>query len=231
MTAKDAHAALVDAVSDLVKKSGEKYIVETESAASLLLCWCAHLRESHSKNVCDELIDGVVGSVQEVAVSLSLGLVRSAIFSLRSQIELMLAWIYYNDHAVEWASVQRHPSKFQMRSTFITYFKNNSDKFEKRLVQLDTQAGRGKDEDLYAILSTHVHSTSIAATPKIEPLQNLIRSSDKCDQCVEMQRAVSEYLSDVMISWNAQHWHDLPHAIKSNIQNRFDSAGLKSLLT
>lgn len=225
------HAELVEAVIDLISSSKEKYIDEVTDASGLLVAWSNYLKSSYSNSICDELIHGIIASVQEVAVSLSLGLVRSSIFAIRSQMELLFAFIYYNDHSVEWASAQRSPSKFMMRGEFIKYMKANSDGFEKRLNFLDTISGRGKDHDLYGILSAHVHSTSAAATPKIEPLKNFVKSQSKCDEAVNLQRKVSEYLSDVLVSWLSDDWHDFPLAIKQNVQARLSGPDLAKLLS
>jgi hypothetical protein len=55
-----------------------------------------------------------------------LGFGRPALFSMRAQFELVLAWIYFNDHPVEWRQFETQGEDFPLRAALIKYI-NGSD--------------------------------------------------------------------------------------------------------
>lgn len=164
------------------------------------------------------LLNAVQGAIIESAGCLTLGLVRPAIFSIRIQLELLVAWVYFEDHAVEWSRVESGKD-FPMRSFYLRYMHENGHEFSGRMKLLEAKMAR-KKEDPYGILSIFVHSTSPYSAPQIGPLAALVFSSAKCDECVELQKDVAEYLTDILASWHASKWHDLPEPIRLNMAAR-----------
>src|ERR1700676_2613843 len=86
------------AINDHFAKHKANYLNNCIDATKLLLIWLGYLRSSVSRNVADRLLDATQATCIEVAGCLSNGFVRPAIFSIRSQLELLLAWVYFNDH-------------------------------------------------------------------------------------------------------------------------------------
>jgi hypothetical protein len=100
--------SLGGAVDSHLKAFGEQTVGEMEGAAAILVVWVHYLSCSKSRGVCDSLLDGTIACLREATACLALGLVRPAIFAIRTQLELTLAWIYYNDHHIEWNGVREH---------------------------------------------------------------------------------------------------------------------------
>jgi hypothetical protein len=152
--------------------------------------------------------------------------VRPAIFSIRSQLELVLAWIYFNDHPVEWRNFEKTGKEFPMRGVLVKYFHANSDRFTDRLKIL-AKVRKRKDEDPYSLLSIYVHSVTAGAAPLVGQLSTVVQSATRCDECVKLQEEVSEYLTDVLSAWYANRWMDFPPALKAGLQKRLSPALLK----
>ena len=202
------------------------YLTNCVTATDLLLRWIGYLRISISRNVADRLLDAAQATCIEVAGCLSVGLVRPAIFSIRSQLELLLAWIYFNDHPIEWRHVQSYLDDFPMRAVNLKYMRSYNPRFFERFTMLVKYKTR-KNDDPYGLLSIHVHSTSPSAAPTIGELQTLVQNTTRCNECVELQKDVSEYLTDVFAAWYADRWHDFPTEITAKLKSRLTPNALK----
>lgn len=221
--------SLRGAVNARVDAFGEQTLKEMESAAANLVLWAHYLSSSKSREVCDSLLDGTIACVREAAACLAMGLVRPAIFAIRTQLELTLAWIYYNDHHIEWNGVREHPNNFKMRAEYLKYLRDNSPSFEDRRLFLEKVRVR-KLADPYGVLSSHVHSTSDASTPKNQDLSGIVESDKRCSEGVELQREVAEYVSDALAAWFADSWMDFPEPIRTHIEGRLGEQGLKKFV-
>ena len=91
------------AACDFSLSQGESISAQVEQRSTLLVHWLDYLSAFHRTGVADSLLEAARSSVREVAGLLSLGLARPALFSLRGQIDLLLAWLYFKDHGVEWS--------------------------------------------------------------------------------------------------------------------------------
>jgi hypothetical protein len=217
---------LRDAVDKHANQCHSKFIDATTERCATLLIWLAYLRSSISKNTADRLLDAIQATVVEVAACLSLGLVRPAIFSIRVQLELLLAWIYFNDHPVEWTYNEKTNEDYPMRARLTKYLSDYNGRFLDRYKLLVEQRTR-KYEDPYSLLSIHVHSITAASTPTIGPLASVVNSIETCDECIELQTEVAEYLTDTLAAWYADRWHDFPSEIKDSIRGRLTAPQLK----
>ena len=202
------------------------FVSEVSSAAHPLLVWLQFLRTTISRKIADSLLDAVQASMIEVAASLTLGLVRPAIFSMRVQHELLLAWVYYNDHHVEWGHRERTNEEFITRAVAIKFLRDNDRRFDERFKLLQSKKKRPMD-DPYGLLSIHVHTTSHYAAPSVGPLESVVKSLSDCEECVELQKSVAEYLCDVLAAWYASRWHDFPTEISNAIKSRLNTKDLK----
>lgn len=220
-------AGLQSSIEQHLKGHSAHYVDATSSAAKLLLMWIHYLRSIYGDNHAAQLLNAVQATIIEVSGCLSLGLVRPAIFSLRTQLELMLAWMYFNDHPVEWDHIQAAIDDFPLRGQNIKYLSKFVKGFDKRYSLLSKKINRSK-EDPYGILSVHVHGTSTLAAPALGDLSTLVRKKKDCDDCLRMAEDVAEYLCDVLASRYADLWHDLPKDIQVHISSRLTGKDLKT---
>ena len=222
----DQVSALLASVTVHSGKHKGEYVEKIGAATRNLLVWLEYLSSSVSRKSADRLLDATQAAIIETAGCLSLGLVRPAIFSIRVQLELVLAWIYFNDHPIEWGRFETTGIDYQLPAAALKYLRNNSDRYHDRFEVLSKNRRR-VNIDPYAILSIHVHSNSPYSAPTIGPLSALVRPEATCEECVGLQQEVVEFVTDVLASWYADKWHDLPSEIKSELRKRMTGAALK----
>jgi len=100
MPARKQLVDLLSAVHQFSEVSGVDVITEIDRQSKLFLEWVPFLN-SLKTGVADELLDGAVSSLREVAACSGLGLVRPALLAMRTEIDLILSWLYFKDHSVE----------------------------------------------------------------------------------------------------------------------------------
>ena len=113
-----------------------------------------------------------------------------------------------------------------MPAAATAYMNNNNDSYQTRFKILMKHRKR-KHEDPYGILSVHVHGTSSFSAPTVVPLASLVRKGSTCDECIDMQVEVSEYLTDVLAAWYVDRWHDFPSEITTELKSRLTALKLK----
>lgn len=218
--------ALRSAASDHSEVHGTDLVAATSEASALVLVWIGYLQGATPPGPTGRILNAVQASIIEIAGCLSLGLVRPALFSIRTELELMLAWMFFKDHPVEWKYAEETGRNFPPRAATLKYLKDYGPKFEKRLKIL-AKDRRRSSEDPYALLSIHVHSQTVSAMPDVGDLNTLVKEKTICEECVELQRDVAEYLSDILAAWNADSWADLPEVVRENITARLSNPKLK----
>jgi hypothetical protein len=112
---------LLAAIQLHCKNGKGKYLDGCLAATSLLMEWFGYIRSSISRQVADRLLDAAQATAIEAACCLSVALVRPAVFSIRAQLELTLAWIYFDDHPVEWRFFEKTGKDYPMRAPLIKY--------------------------------------------------------------------------------------------------------------
>jgi hypothetical protein len=219
-------ANLIAIVNTHSAKHKGEFLKKIINATEMPMLWLGYLRNTVSRKMADRLLDATQASIIEAAGCLSLGLVRPAILSVRLQVELLLAFVYFNDHPVEWFRFERTGENYQLPSAVITYLNRYGDRYQERFRLLAAKKTR-KIEDPYSVLSVHVHATSPYSAPPLGPLEALVRPATTCDECISLEEEVAEYVSDVLASWYTDRWHDLPKPITQKIKARLGSATLK----
>jgi hypothetical protein len=214
---------LANSVSAFSKASGAQICVEVEKNSVLLLRWVQYLTNYQLTGVADELLHATGPSVREVAASLSMGLIRPALFVLRSQIDLILTWLYFKDHRVEWDLVNSTGSGFKMKSDLIEYLVKHHVSYGLRFGILK-QIAKRREEEPYRFLSAHIHGQSIAVLSETNDLCDLVRPISECNECVKAVFEVSEYLNDVLLTIYADNWASLPYEVRSSATGRFLTA-------
>lgn len=213
---------LLGAVDKFVLSAGASLSEAVEKKSALIMSWLAYIKSYKLTGTADSLILAVESSIRETAASLSLGLVRPSLFSLRTEIDLILAWLYFKDHAVEWDYVNATGDGFKTKKEVLDYLSNHNSRFLARMNILKEIRQRVEAEP-YRVLSAHIHGQSVAVLPVVNQLQDLVRPLEFCSDSSLMAFEVSEYINDVLISLYMANWHSLPKDICSAVDSRFVS--------
>lgn len=184
-----------------------------------LLQWLDHIRTSELTGNADELIDGLRSSVVEALGCVTAGFLRPAIYAMRCQIDIALAWLYFKDHPVEWHNVTQTGDGFMLKRDVITYLEKFYPRFSKRFSTLNSGRTRSV-EDPYRLLSAYVHSQTPATLPPFAGLKTLVWSDVKCNQASQLQSDVAEYISDVFVAVFADKWASMPAGMVAKVTAR-----------
>lgn len=208
------------------KKHGANLCEGIISSSNKIILWLNYLRNSESTEIADAALEGVQGAVIEVAGCLVLGLVRPALFSMRAEIDLILSWVYFKDHKVEWDLIHSTGEGFKLKSEILKYLGNHNKKFSERLGILKKTKTR-KEIDPYRLLSAHVHGQSANIMPEVGDLSGLVLPLPICKEAVLLQNYVDEYISDILFAIYADKWASLPRELVDLTAIRF-SEGQKT---
>ncbi len=213
---------LLVAATAFSASSGTALSVEVEKNSALLMLWLSYLKSYKLTGTADELVFAVESSIRETAASFSLGLVRPALFSLRTEIDLILAWIYFKDHTVEWNHVNSTGDGFKSKKEVLDYLAAHHPRFVPRL-NIFKEIKTRSEKEPYRTLSAHIHGQSNAVLPAVSELSDLVQSADFCIASSKMAFEVTEYINDVLLSIYLPNWHALPKDICSAAEKRFVS--------
>ena len=197
--------------------------MQVEARSQLLVSWLEYLRASADTKHATVLLGGVRSAVLEVAACLCVGYVRPAIVSLRAQIDMLLAWLYFKDHPIEWQNVETTGDGYKLKKELLRYLADNIPRFVDRFALLQKLKTR-KLDDPYRVLSAHVHSQSTLTIPKTYSVEKVVSTEALCIECTELQAECSEFLNDVLLSCYADKWASLPNDITSAARARMSPA-------
>lgn len=139
----DQTAALLEAIVSHGEEHGASLCKSLHESALPLLHWLDYLRSYELTGVADTLLKGVHGAILEVAGCISLGLVRPAIFSLRAQVDMLLAWLYFRNHGVEWDHITETGKDFMLKSDLLKFLGNYFPHTVQPYASGDGRTGRG----------------------------------------------------------------------------------------
>lgn len=210
---------LLEAVSVFGRSEGVRLSKEIESNALLLIRWIEFLNGSKKTQCADELLDGVICAVRETAACLSMGLVRPALFSLRAQIDLVLTWLYFKDHPVEWRNVNQSGEGFKLKTEILKYLMEMYPGFGARFGLLKQTKNR-KEEDPYRLLSAHIHAQTTAVVPNVVDLSDAVASAATASECAEIESEVCEYLHDILTCVYLEDHYKFSSEVIDNIMGR-----------
>lgn len=213
---------LADAAKSFSASCGAALSAKVESNSALLVSWLSYLLAYHRTGVADGLLEAVGSSIRETAGALSLGLVRPALFSLRGQVDLLLGWMYFKDHSVEWAHVNQTGDGFKLKKELLQYLEQHFGRFSARFGMLKEIRTR-KEVDPYRLLSAHIHVQSDPVLPAVVNLTDLVQPLAACDECADVAFEVAEFLNDVLLAVYLPNWASLPNSIQSALGPRFKS--------
>jgi len=219
----DVHEQQVKNLKIAVNKhcnlSGADLCKEIEKASMPVIEWLAYLRSSEATGIADILLTGIHSTVIEAAGCLCLGLARSALFGMRAEIDMLLAWLYFKDHPIEWEYVQSTGEGYKLKQELIRHLEFYVPKYKERFGLLQ-QCKKRTELEPYKLLSAHIHSQSVHCVPSIGALSSLVSPLSDCNQCIQIQKEVTEYLNDVLFSCYADKWASLPKSIVSDTTSR-----------
>ena len=218
--------ALVAATSKRGERGGLSVARDMTTEAAVLLDWLAYLRESETTGVANTLLDGTQGAIGEAVGCLALGLVRPALSSLRAEIDMILGWLYFKDHKIEWNNLRDTGRGFQTKTQVLDYLGGHWPRFRTRLALLDQCSSR--EEDPYRLLSAHIHGQTDFTSPNVSPLVDLVADESLCAECVTLQRDVAEYIGDVLLAMYGDRWASVPVAAREGLNTRLSSAQRKA---
>lgn len=226
MTTNTMHAEQVEDLANAAMKfsmsSGSALSEAVENGSALLMSWLVYIKSYKLTGIANGLVTAVESSIRETAASLSLGLVRPALFSLRTEIDLILAWTYFKDHEVEWDYVNATGDGFKSKKEILDYLTSHNSRFSARLNILK-EIRRRTEKEPYRILSAHIHGQSVAVLPVVNKLSDLVQSPEFCTNSASMVFEVAEYINDVLLSLYMANWHSLPKDICAAVESRFVS--------
>ena len=228
MNHQDVATRLETVIASHIKVEGCDILVSHERATRLPLAWLGYLRSAQTSGTANELLDGFHAALIETAGCLAIGLVRPAMFSMRAQVDILLAWVYFRDHPVEWKHVELTGEKYHLVSEVLRYLRTYDRRFQERLGLLRAERAQG-EEDPYRLLSAHVHGQNSATLPPLVAIEKLVQPKNRCLECVALQEEISEYLSDVLASCFVTQWTDLPKSITDSIKRRLGAKKVKEL--
>jgi len=190
---------LLHSIQSFGNAHGEGVIAAIEQSASPLLMWLDILKKFAITGHATELLDAIGAAIREAAALAAIGAARPCLFSLRAQIDLILAWIYFKDHPIEYAVVKRTGEGFRLKKEVISYMKESFVGYGEKMGIL-AQAPVRKEIDPYKLLSAHIHAQSSYVIPKINNLRDVIAEKSIVDDCISIQADVSEYISDQLFA-------------------------------
>lgn len=199
--------------------NGVRVVSEVDSQSRLFLEWVPYLNKSKS-GIADDLLDGAVSSLREVAACSGLGLVRPALLAMRTQIDLILSWLYFKDHRVEWESVNATGDGFKLKKEILEYLGRYYPSFGRRFGILKGIITRG-EIDPYRLLSAHIHSQSSNTLPLVDDLKDVVGDVAVVNELPILAREVDEYLSDILFSAFGDGWTQIPTTLTDSLKSRF----------
>ena len=220
------YGQLCEKQSELAATTGFATCADSLGKSQLLLQWIGYLTGSHLTGVADELLEGTQAAIAEAAVMSSFGLSRAATTALRSQVDMLLSWLFFKDHRVEWAAVQREGENFKLKSQAIKYLGDWYPGYSTKYALLKT-AKRRSTEDPYKLLSVHIHSQTQPTIPIVGPLSSLIFSTAHVAEILALQLEMSEFLSDICAAAFYPEYVLFPAAIRKDISDRLSAEALR----
>lgn len=220
---------LATAISSRISARGEIVAAASNKATLPLLLWIDYLEKSEITGCADELLDGLRASAVETTTCLTVGFVRPAIFSMRSEIDILFSWLYFKDHPIEWSRVVSTGNGFKLKSEVSEYMDEHYVGFRKRLTSLCDDPARG-NEDPYRLLSSFVHSQSPSSLPQYEKMDAVVWADSKVMEGVALQSKVVGYICDTLLSTFYLKWNSLPTGVQA-MYSQCNSATMAKVLT
>lgn len=196
--------------------SGEPLALATASAADDLALWLVHFRSMALSPTASDLLSGTQAAALDTIAYAFLGLGRAAITSIRLQVELLVGYTYFKDHPVEWDAVRQTGDGFMLVSAVIKYHREIDPTLTDRM-QMASQRLSPTLQQMYRILSAHVHGQSPYTLPKSGPLQTIVVNEATMKSIAELQIRSIDAVSSFLVAVYAHDWPQLPAKFVSRV--------------
>ena len=217
-------ADLLNKINEHALDVGDAYLQEIHDSTALLRAWLEYLAAYEASGNADVLLSGVSSAIMEAAACLTIGFGRVALGPMRGQIDLVLSWLYFKDHPIEWSRLESHGDGYMQRAELVKYLNEKlSSGFGTRFAELK-RASRRNIEDPFSILSAHMHRQSSATVASVASCAEAVSDKAVCDDVVILQQCTSEYLNDVLLSCFGKNWAVLPSIVIADARARLSAA-------
>ncbi|MCP1606031.1 hypothetical protein [Pseudomonas citronellolis] len=216
---------LLSEVQGFTSKEGTRVVTDVEMRSRLFLEWIPYLNNAKT-GTADDLLDGAVSSLREMAACAGLGLVRPALLAMRTQIDLILSWLYFKDHRVEWDYVNSTGDGFKLKKEILEYLVRYYSSFGRKFGILKGIIIR-KEVDPYRLLSAHIHSQSSNTLPLVDDLKDVVGKVTVINEIPMLAHEVDEYLSDILFSVFGDGWTQISPSLIKSLDMRFKSKAQK----
>ncbi|MCH7654481.1 MAG: hypothetical protein IIC95_00660 [Chloroflexi bacterium] len=196
--------------------AGESLALATASAADDLALWLVHFRSMALSPTASDLLSGAQAAALDTIAYAFLGLGRAAITSIRLQVELLIGYTYFKDHPIEWDAVRQTGDGFMMVSA-VTKYHSDIDPTLTARMQMASQRLSPTLQQMYKILSAHVHGQSPYTLPKSGPLQTIVVDEATMRLIVELQTQSIDAVSTFLVAVYAHDWPQLPQTFVSRV--------------
>ncbi|RYZ80605.1 MAG: hypothetical protein EOP06_25015 [Proteobacteria bacterium] len=224
---KNQVESLNEKASEFCVSHGQEIVRKISFQSAQTTLWLPFLNNYCRTGVADELLDGLHSSLMEAAACAAIGFIRPALFSMRTEIDLALGWLFFKDHRVEWATVNATGDGFRLKKEIFEYLDRNYIGFTSRFGILKQIITR-RETDTYRLLSAHIHAQSAITMPTSKSLRDVVKSPELGLQCGDMAHEVDEYINDLFICAFANNWSVLPPQILASLNSRFKSQDQKA---
>lgn len=218
---------LLAKTTEFCSNHGESVVRSISKNSKLIVLWLPYLSTFQKTGTADDLLTGLQSSIVEAAACAALGLIRPALFSMRTEIDLALSWIFFKDHSIEWLTVNQTGEGFKLKKEILEYLDKNYIGFKARHGILNEIKTR-KEIDTYRLLSAHIHAQSKVTMPNAINLAEVVKSEKLGKECALIASEVDEYISDILFCIYAEKWTALPALLIASINSRFKTATQKT---
>jgi hypothetical protein len=196
------------------------YADQSEKQFQLSRTWLMKYAAEYDNEIRQALVMGALSAAVEVVAAGYLGLMRSAVFSLRTHFDLAYGWLYYRDHPIEWKAVASGSEQARLPGAIDQYLGKYYSLHKGRWTELEKKASR-KIIDPYGRMSAIIHGGYQNTVPKAMKPADIVFPPDIIAQLPSFIYDVSETLSDVFVSCHVGNWHSVPDGVKENLNKRF----------
>lgn len=225
MSAAKQIEELLVGVQKFSATQGVPIVEGVDENSRLFISWIPYLN-NHKTQTADELLDGAVSSLREVAACAALGLTRPALLAMRTEIDLIFGWLYFKDHPVEWEYVNLSSDGFKLKKEILDYLAKYYDSFGLRFGILKETKSR-IEQDPYRLLSAHIHSQSLSTIPLVDNLADVVDPKGVGMEIAKISREVDEFISDILFAVFGGNWTQLPKPLVKSLEQRFKTTNQK----
>jgi hypothetical protein len=193
-----------------------------------ILDWLAWLREERYDAAVGEMLGGIRSSLLEVCSYVSVGLARSAILSMRTGIDLVLAYSYFSDHPAEWRHVNATGDGFMLKKDIEAFHQKYTSGYGRRGGVL-TQAFGSRLGDSYRILSAHIHGQSTFTISNAGKFVDLVFNSEFMKSIVELHAIATVGMCDFLVSVYGHDPMAIPLSSRYRLQNTLTKGQYQSM--